>query len=448
MRIRTLLLSLITIFAEMMLSASSCKKSLAVPRQPLTIDLKANTSIRSLKALHQPGKVDQIIYDAVIGGIVIANDSSGNFHKEIVIQDTTGGLVILLNGYDLYLDYPVGSKIFIRVKGLYLGDYNGLIQLGDSTGAKPAVAAIASKLFDKYIFIGLINNPVVPRSVNISQLTTGMLDTLQSTLIQLKGFQFRDIDTSKYYADTINYASSNFTLQNCKAKTVLLRNSGYAKFAGLKVPRGNGTITGIYAVYGTSKELFIRDTSDIQFYDIRCENHKNKVLLSQDFAGIAKGTTINIEGWKNITQNGTIKFKGGNYGNNYFATISAYQSSQNNIKTWLISPLVYLDTLLNRILNFKTADGHDNGAALQVFISMDYNGDQNPWAATWTKLPANISSGHSSGYGSLVTSGNIDLSGYTGKAHIAFVYEGNDSSQGIKHTTSFEISNILITEDK
>jgi hypothetical protein len=437
-----LILSIATIFIS-----SSCNKKFDAPPHTLPANLTPNISIRNFKALHTGGNFELINNDYILQGVIVADDKSGNYYKEIVIEDSTGGIVLLLNGYDLYTDYPSGRKIFIKAKGLYLGDYNGLIQLGgsiDSSGSSPALAGIATNLFDTYLFKGTFNNVVNPHVVSVSQLTTNMFDTLQSTLIQLNNFQFSNTDTAKPYADTVNHATVNFTLQDCAGETVSLRNSGYANFAGLKVPDGNGNLNAIYAVYGTTKELFIRDTSDVQFYNDRCDgsNPYAKVLLSQDFSSVQKGVVINLAGWQNIAENTKPQFVGGNFSSSYFATISAYKTSETVVKTWLITPAINLDTTTNEALTFATIDGYDNGATLQVFISSNYDGGSNPENATWTQLPAAISSGHTSSYATtFLPSGSVDISSFSGNVYIAFVYQGADPA----HTTTYEISSIKVT---
>src|SRR2546423_2137989 len=146
----------------------SCNKKFDEPPAYVAPDITADLTIRDLKAIHATGNLDQIVVDKTVGGIVIADDRSGEFYKTIVIQDSTGGISIKLDGYDLYTDYPVGRVIFIKVKGLYLGDYNKLIQLGggiDNSGSSPTLAPLASTLFDQYIIKGTLNNPVTPRAV-------------------------------------------------------------------------------------------------------------------------------------------------------------------------------------------------------------------------------------------------------------------------------------------
>jgi hypothetical protein len=253
----------------------SCNKKFDEPPTSFPVDVTPNTTIQQLKALHSAGGMEQITDSAVIGGVVVADDSSGNFYKQIVIEDATGGIAVALDAYDLYTKYPVGTKIYIKAKGLYLGDYNGWVEIGGGIGTSssgnPQIDGLASALFNTYIETGTRGNVVVPHVVSVSDLTTNLQDQYQSTLIQLNNFEFGSSDTAKTYAIPGNSPQSvGFTIQDCSGNSITLYNSGYADFAGLSVPDGNGTITGIYAPYGSSKQILIRDTSDVQFTGTRC----------------------------------------------------------------------------------------------------------------------------------------------------------------------------------
>ncbi|MFW1420273.1 DUF5689 domain-containing protein, partial [Vibrio parahaemolyticus] len=76
--------------------------------------------------------------------------------------------------------------------------------------------------------------------------------------------------TAKPFADAINKTTVSHTLRLCGVGTVYLRTSGFADFAAIKTPRGNGSIRGIYTIFGTQKQIQIRDTGDVQMNGIRC----------------------------------------------------------------------------------------------------------------------------------------------------------------------------------
>ncbi|MBO9591509.1 MAG: OB-fold nucleic acid binding domain-containing protein [Niabella sp.] len=253
----------------------ACNRAFDVPAVNADPDIPVNMTIGALKERYQGYGIFQKIYDDItIAGIVTANDRSGNFYKQIVIQDETGAIPVLLDGNNVYTAYPVGRRVFVKLKGMMLGDYGGAIQLGlDSVrdGGYLNLGRIPVAQFDQFIVKGSFGNEVAPRVITPAELSTNIKDPLQSMLVQLEGYQFAERDTSKTYADPEKGVSAvNFTIRNCERQSIVLRNSSYASFAALKVPSGNGTITGIYSIFNATQQLFIRDTGDVQFLKARC----------------------------------------------------------------------------------------------------------------------------------------------------------------------------------
>ncbi|MBO9618032.1 MAG: hypothetical protein J7539_03265, partial [Niabella sp.] len=239
-------------------------------------DVAVTMTIVELKSRYQGvGFFQKIDDDKTISGIVTADDRSGNFYKQIVIQDETGAIPVLLDGTNIYTSYPAGRRVFVSLKGLMLGDYGGTIQLGLDSSRSSAgylnLGRIPSAQFDLFLIKGSYGNPVVPKVITPADLSANILSPLQSMLVQLDHFQFAESDTARTYADPSKKISSvNFTLRNCDKKTVVLRNSSYAGFAALKLPQGNGSIVGISNIFNGAQQLYIRDTSDVLFNENRC----------------------------------------------------------------------------------------------------------------------------------------------------------------------------------
>eukprot|EP01034_Spumella_vulgaris_P006617 gene6617-8418_t len=101
-------------------------------------NLTVTHTIRNLKHLFNGTSSVQITDDVIIAGVIAADDRSGNFYKTLVIQDSTAGITIRLDESGLFNNYMVGRRVFIKCKGLYLGAYNGLIQLGAAATAGTA----------------------------------------------------------------------------------------------------------------------------------------------------------------------------------------------------------------------------------------------------------------------------------------------------------------------
>ena len=285
---------------------SACNKKFDEPDVFPDPNIPVTMTMKELKALHlSAGAVKAITVDKIIGGIVVADDRSGNFFKSISIQDATGGISVRLDGNNLFNSYPVGRRVYIKVKGLCISDYGGLVQLGaiDNSSTTLIQEAIPQNLFDKYIIKGSLGNVVTPRIITAaSQLFTTLQDSIQSTLIQMPNFEFAISDTAKTYGDpTLGASALNYTIKNCSGSSITLRNSSYANFSGIKVPKGSGTITAIYTFFNGTKQLLIRDTSDVKFTNPRCGQGPTTLMNTVDVRNLYTGTPSTIPTGRRIT---------------------------------------------------------------------------------------------------------------------------------------------------
>lgn len=434
------------LFLAVVLTGMWCTKKFDAPPAISAETVLPNFTIRALRLMHTNGNFEHITQDLVIGGIVVADDRSGNFYKSIVVQDSTAGITIRLDGTGLYNDYPVGEKICIRLNGLWMGDYARMIQLGagidNSDPGSLQLLPLPSPLFGRFLVDCGKGAMPAPIPVTIDRLT----DSFQSCLVQLSSVEFGVSDTGRTYADVANKTSSNISLKACAGGSVYLRTSGYADFAGVKVPRGNGSVTAVYSVFGTEKQLMIRDTADISMEGLRCTASGYKTLFSEDFEPAGAVAPVSGPGWKNIAETGSVYFLKKQTSGNSYAEVTAFATGQPAVTTWLILPPVNLSYSGNEILHFDTRDGYDDGAQLQVLVSTNYDGSMTPSKARWTPLKAAISRGSvSSLHAGWVHSGNISLASYNGNVYIAFRYDAGDTAnQNDRRTTTFQVDNIRI----
>lgn len=424
----------------------SCQKKWDTPPVYTGPDETANFTIGSLRLMHFPGNFEMLTDDKFIEGIVVADDQSDNFYKSILIQDTTGAITLRLDGFGLYNDFPVGRKLLVKLKGLWMGDYGNMLQLGigvdRSNPVYPELLPIPKPLFSRYLVPKSFQNIISPAKVKIADLS----DSLQGCLIELANLEFIPNDTAKPFADAVNQVSVNRTLKSCDGHNIYLRTSGFARFAGIKTPRGNGTVTAIYSVFNTAKQLIIRDTSDLQMTDLRCTGTQAKQLFSEDFEQVSPGIPLQIAGWKNIPETGAVFFTGKSFNGNNYTEISAFATGESAVISWLVLPRIDLNNSTDEVLVFDSKDGFDNGGDLQLLVSGNYDGGDAPWKAKWTGLKPVISKGSVTGIaGTWVNSGKISLKGFSGKVSLAFRYEAADPKEiQNKKTTLFQLDNIRI----
>jgi hypothetical protein len=322
-----------TIIMIMGLFIVSCKKKYDEPPVIGPPGIVANITIKDLKArFTSTGTTVAITDDAIIEGVVSCDDRSGNFYQQIAIQDATGGILLRLAGNNLFNNYPVGRQVFVKCKGLFIGEYGRMIQLGGGveTGGFVGVTLLAVNLQDQHLIKGALNQPLVPKVVTVAQLGTTLQDPYVNTVVKLENFEFATAELSKNYAD--DDQSGNRIIQACTAPTtnrLTLRTSDFANFATIKVPQGNGDIIGVYSIFNSTKQFTIRDTTDVRFYGPRCSagsggSGSGSITLGAtspfiiDFNGIASSLPTGVY----LKQEASTTALG-NDGQTYMGTLSA-----------------------------------------------------------------------------------------------------------------------------
>lgn len=264
--LRPLCLMLFGLFA----CCAACSEKFDQPPLYTGTNLQATMSIARLRQSHIPGNAEKMTDDQVITGLVTANDATDNFYKTIVVQDSTAAISIRMDGFGLAADYPLGLRIFIRLNGLWMGEYGGMLQLGGSADftdpAYPELLPIPAPLFPKYIVAESIQPLPPPLKIKYNELD----QQVHSRLVELDSAELAASDTGRPYADAVNKVTVSHKVRFCGGGSLYLRTSGYASFATAKTPGGNGRIRGIYTVFGSQKQLVVRDTSDLFMRGPRC----------------------------------------------------------------------------------------------------------------------------------------------------------------------------------
>lgn len=154
------------------------------------------------------------------------------------------------------------------------------------------------------------------------------------------------------------------------------------------------------------------------------------LIFSEDFPEpeINYNATFDFEGWTNFAETGSKLWIERDYNNDGYIQFSPYGSNQPSNIGWAITPEIQLGDGAGKIFAFESAsnfvDNPDN--KLQVYISSDFNGTD-VLAATWTELDAVVADNTTNNY-TYISSGEIDLSDYTGAVHFAFKVTGNGST--------------------
>ena len=148
-------------------------------------------TIADLKALYTtPGTPVEVPYGTWIKGQVVSSDRAGNVYRELYIQDETGGIDIKIGKTSLYSDYQLGQWIFVDCGGLYLGQYNGMPQLGleDPTHEYETSYIDVQPKIDLHIRRGPLGAQVAPKVITREEDLTK--DENISRFVTLKGLRY------------------------------------------------------------------------------------------------------------------------------------------------------------------------------------------------------------------------------------------------------------------
>lgn len=422
------------------LSVSSCiKKDFDAPPDNSGYDpmLTVTHSIKEIQDLPSPTKIEE---DWIISGIVNIDDREGNYYKKITIQDGSGGIEILLDQNNLYNDFPVGRKVYVKLKGLFKSDYNGLHQLGYTPDGTGSLINIPFTMIDQHMVKANYPNIIVPDTLTLAELASpSAVSHLVNKLVVVKDVEFVSDVVGLSIADPASIRSAtNRNLQECSSPTkIVVRSSGYAKFQPMPIPGGNGTITAVYTIFGSTPQLVIRSMADLNLTNVRCDGSSPsaEVIMNEDFSNLSQWNAVSVTGdqvWTIATS----------YGNPKPCVMMTGYVAPNNYENedWLITKALDLSGFASVNCTFESAENYA-GNPLDCLISTDYSGTGDPNAATWT--PLSFTRDEASGF-VWTPSGVIDLSAYAGSTvYIAFKVTSTTSA-----SKTWEIDNFRVMGER
>lgn len=230
---------------------------------------EANTTIAQIKEKYastiSSSGVKEITEDIIIEGVVVANDESGNIYKQFVIDDGTGSIIIGVNDVGLYAMMARGQKVVIDCKGLHVGGYGQLAQIGGLYNG--SIGRMAKATFPQHV--KLIGAPskemhgIEPEVIDESFFTNSYKNSLPK-YVRLNNVHFEEGNGINLYAPE-DKASNNVverTIMVGKNK-VIFRFSTYADFANEPLPKGNFDIVGVMTRFRDYWQFMLSSTNDI-----------------------------------------------------------------------------------------------------------------------------------------------------------------------------------------
>ena len=374
----------------------------------------------------------QIEKDMMIKAVVTGNDVSGNIYNQVSVQDASGAIIIAINGSGLSGYLPVGQEILVNLKGLYIGSYKKLPQIG----------GVNTKLSDGSLGMGKIEraiwnehfkilNPgeadastVVPEEFDLTKLTdAAYMDANVGKLMTLKKVKFASANGTNVWAPD----DSNTSLELIDAETgkkisssnLVVRNSGYSKFANEVVPQGVFDITGIFTRYNNTWQIVLRSTDDL----------KQVVLayLSEPFDASQGNFTID-----NIKLADGVEFVWKWASAAYGMKASGYvNGSKQELQSRLKSPAIDLKSAKSAKLMFDQAINFASDMKQECKVQISTDGK------TWTDLDVQ---GYPTENSWTFVSSTADLTKYCGKTiYIGFLYSSSPTG-----APTWEVKNFAV----
>lgn len=374
----------------------------------------------------------QIEKDMMIKAVVTGNDVSGNIYNQVSVQDASGAIIIAINGSGLSGYLPVGQEILVNLKGLYIGSYKKLPQIG----------GVNTKLSDGSLGIGKIEraiwnehfkilNPgeadastVVPEEFDLTKLTdAAYMEANVGKLMTLKKVKFASANGTNVWAPDDTNTSLELidaeTGKKISSSNLVVRNSGYSKFANEVVPQGVFDITGIFTRYNNTWQIVLRNTDDL----------KSVVLayISEPFDASQGNFTID-----NIKLADGVEFVWKWASAAYGMKASGYvNGSKQELQSRLKSPAIDLKSAKSAKLMFDQAINYASDIKQECKVQISTDGK------TWTDLDVQ---GYPAGNSWDFVSSTADLTKYCGKTiYIGFLYSSTPTG-----APTWEVKNFAV----
>lgn len=220
------------------------------------------------------GNFKLIDKDIMLKGVITGNDISGNLYNEVALQDETGAILVCINASGLYGYLPVGQEILINLNGLYVGGYGKQAEIGGvytnlKTGANSVGKMDKTTWNEHFKIVGESDaSKAQPEEFDKSKLNnSSYLEENAGKLMTIKNVKFANANGKTVWAandETTNQSLINAeTGKTINSSNLVVRTSGYARFANAVLPDGTYDITGIFTRYNNVWQILVRSTDDL-----------------------------------------------------------------------------------------------------------------------------------------------------------------------------------------
>lgn len=303
----------------------------------------------------------------IVKATVVSSDEGGNFYKCMVLEDETGAIQFQINTSGLCSSYPPGQTVYLNCKGLVVGNYHGVRQIGWIYNGE--VGRVDGHFLEQYLTKDGLPQPLTPRDINTPGDVTNSNNVCR--LVRIHNCEFEDDVVGKPWSEETTTTSRKIkSINGVAVSNLVVRTSNYAKFRKAYVPSGSGDLIGILSIYNSTYQLMLRTIDDVQ-----------------EFGALEEVASVNLASGNSI-------YTGTDWRVN--SDFMLHNRAETNIDDWLITPELQGDVIngatmyVNQLLNTDVSTV--NTDMFMIYYTTNYTGENTP-ASAWHQLNYNVSSG-------------------------------------------------------
>ncbi|EGD35402.1 MULTISPECIES: DUF5689 domain-containing protein [unclassified Capnocytophaga] len=204
-------------------------------------------------------------------GYVISSDEAGNFYKKVYVQapDKSGTIAVAIDKKGLYGEYPIGTKVQVRLQGttVWFSSRYSLLEVGyghgKTAGGNTKISNLPSAMYEDIIIPTTEKAPMSQLATSFDNLSFDK-STQENKLLILNNVSFQSADVGKPFHNPRDQYNTTYTLTDGASGTLPFLTSSYASYIKDLVPAGKLRITGVLTKYGNNYQFYINAINDIQ----------------------------------------------------------------------------------------------------------------------------------------------------------------------------------------
>lgn len=252
------------LYIVLLLLACGCSVDKSAEQFADSLDVEDGyISIAHLRTMYQyaPRTLDEELW---IKGVVVSSDRGGNVVRTVAIEDSTGGISILVDSERLFARLYQGDAVTFRCGGLTLGGVGGAVRLGDAPAGDDEVSYIAEDDFYSRLLVeGHFEVAPSAHELELKDVAPRYI----GCLVCIDGVQFADSELGKLWCEE-DVPTTRY-LTDSEGRTIGVRTLPSATFADKQLPNGSGSVTALLDYFGSEYQL-----TPITLLDVKLENER------------------------------------------------------------------------------------------------------------------------------------------------------------------------------